>query len=200
LFADAVDSYDNARGGNDTLIAMGDANTLYGDANSMYDNARGGNDTLIAIGDENTLYGDAEFMSDNTRGGNDLLIGGLGNDLIVGDAATMSSTAQGGNDRLWGDPQGAAAGGADTFLFAGAIGRDIVFDFRPDEGDLLDLLTYGFNPDEGSTLADLDYSTAGGSTLIDIGTSFLGAAAGAHTIRLADHDDLSIDDFVAVVP
>ena len=75
-------------------------------------------------------------MSDNAVGGNDRLIGGTGDDLLVGDARAMSATARGGDDQLWGDPVGAVAGGADTFLFAGAIGQDIVFDFRPDEGDV----------------------------------------------------------------
>ena len=45
----------------------------------MYDNARGGNDTLIGgDGAINNLYGDADVMFDNARGGNDTLIGGDG--------------------------------------------------------------------------------------------------------------------------
>ena len=82
-------------------------------------------------------------MSDNAVGGNDRLIGGTGDDLLVGDAQFMSATAHGGDDQLWGDPIGAVAGGADTFLFAGHIGQDIVFDFRPGEGDHIELRGYG---------------------------------------------------------
>jgi hypothetical protein len=198
LHGDAETMSSAAVGGNDRLEATGSVNTLTGDASSMFSFARGGNDTLIVHSqpaESNTLYGDASGMFDNARGGNDLLIGGIGNDLIVGDAAVMSSTAQGGDDRLWGDPQGAASDGNDTFLFAGLIGRDLVFDFRDGE-DLLDLLAYGFDPGSGSTLADLDFTVAGGNTTIDVGTSFALSGPGLNTIRLLGFDDLDATDFV----
>ena len=103
----------------------------------------------------------------------------------------MSATARGGNDKLWGDALGAVAGGADTFLFAGAIGRDIVFDFRPDEGDQLELRGYGFDD-----VGDLAIAVAGGSTVIDIGAS-LGQTANVDTIRLAGFNDaLTNGDFL----
>ena len=95
----------------------------------------------------------------------------------------MSDDARGGNDQLWGDAIGAVAGGADTFLFAGAIGRDIVFDFRPDEGDVIELRDYGFDD-----VGDLSIAVAGGSTVIDIGAS-LGQTANVDTIRLAGFND-----------
>ena len=78
---------------------------------------------------------------------------------------------------------GAVAGGADTFLFAGAIGQDIVFDFRPDDGDVLELRGYGFDD-----VGDLSIAVAGGSTVIDIGAS-LGQTAQVDTIRLAGFND-----------
>ena len=96
-------------------------------------------DRLTATGDGNYVTGDAYSMTGDARGGNDRLIGGKGDDLLVGDAQAMSATARGGDDLLWGDPVCAGAGGADTFLFAGAIGQDIVFHFRPDEGEHLEL-------------------------------------------------------------
>ena len=88
-------------------------------------------------------------------------------------------------------PVGAGAGGADTFLFAGAIGQDIVFDFRPDEGDQLELRGYGF-----ADVGDLSIAVAGGGTVIDIGAS-LGQTANVDTIRLAGFDDpLTNGDFL----
>ena len=86
----------------------------------MYDNAVGGNDRLTGGDGNDKLFGDASDMNDGTVGGNDRLIGGDGNDRLAGDAQNMSATAVGGDDRLWGDAVGAVAGGADTFLFAGA--------------------------------------------------------------------------------
>ena len=130
-------------------------------------------------------------MSDNAAGGNDRLIGGEGDDLLVGDAENMSATARGGNDLLWGDAHGAGAGGADTFLFAGAIGQDIVFDFRPDEGDQIELRGYGF-----ADVDDLSIVGAGGGTVIDIGAS-LGQTADVDTIRLAGlTEQLTNADFI----
>jgi hypothetical protein len=106
----------------------------------------------------------------------------------------MSATARGGDDELWGDPGGAIAGGADTFLFTGAIGQDIIFDFRPDDGDAgnaLELRNYGFDD-----VDDLSIDVAGGSTVIDIGAS-LGQTANVDTIRLAGFNaSLTNGDFV----
>jgi Ca2+-binding RTX toxin-like protein len=138
-------------------------------------------------------------MLDDERGGNDVLIGGAGDDLIVGDALGMHPTALGGNDRLWGDPQGAASGGADVFSFTGFFGKDLVFDFRQSDGDQIQL--HGYTETNGYALdlddiLDLDVSVLGGNTVIDIGAS-LGGAANTHTITLMGFDDpLSNADFV----
>ena len=97
-------------------------NVLYGDAVAMYDDARGGNDTLIGGASAvNVLIGDADdhvrqrprrqrhadrrrwcvqlpgrrlVMYGDARGGNDTLIGGAGAmQLLPGDASDMSATA-----------------------------------------------------------------------------------------------------------
>ena len=184
----------DARGGDDSLAAAGNYSQLFGDALYLSGDARGGHDSLTVLGvtgDRNYLYGDAQGMFDTATGGNDRLTGSNGDDLIVGDAQTMSETARGGNDRLWGDANGASAGGADTFLFAGHSGRDLVFDFRPEEGDTLELRGYGFDD-----VSDLSITAAGGSTVIDIGAS-LGQAANTDIIRLAGfHDPLTSGDFI----
>ena len=143
----------------------------------MSGDARGGK-----FSDANSLYGDARSMYDNAVGGNDQLIGCHGHRPAGRRCAVHVGTARGGDDRLWGDSQGAVAGGADTFLFAGAIARDIIFDFRPDEGDLIELRGYGLHPFD-----DLAITTAGSITMIDIGAS-LDQTAKVHTIRLVGLD------------
>jgi hypothetical protein len=120
----------------------------------------------------------------------------------------MSPTARGGNDAILGDPKEANAGGNDEFLFAGLIGRDLVFDFRDGE-DLLNLLAYGFGDGGlggGGTFdfADLDFTVAGGNTVIDIGTSFglSGPGLGDLTVAVERDDDgqVEVDQSPAPLP
>ncbi|MGD9538967.1 MAG: calcium-binding protein [Alphaproteobacteria bacterium] len=196
LYGDAGgDMSSNARGGNDTLEVVGDGNLLIGDASHMLGNARGGDDSLSATGNDNVLHGDALSMSGNARGGNDLLVGGIGGDLLVGDALLMSGgNAKGGNDQLWGDPQGAASGGADSFAFAGAFGKDVVNDFRQSDGDQIQLSGYG----AALTIDDVldNVSVLGSNTVIDIGAA-LGGPARANIITLRGFtDELNESDFL----
>ncbi len=97
---------------NQTLIAEGDYDFyfMYGDAYQFYDNARGGNDTIVgkssglmaSISIENELYGDAQYM-EFSAGGNDHITGGDGVTVnsLFGDAYFMRSS-KGGNDYLAG--------------------------------------------------------------------------------------------------
>ena len=64
--------YDNARGGDDTLIGGAGsgprpATSPYGDAFAMHDNSRGGNDTLIGGASDNVLTGDARHARQRPR-------------------------------------------------------------------------------------------------------------------------------------
>jgi hypothetical protein len=54
-------------------------------------------------------------------------------DVIVGDAADNVMDGRGGNDKLTGGD------GADTFVLDQNYGRDVVLDFHPEDGDLIDL-------------------------------------------------------------
>ena len=66
----------------------------------MWDNAVGGDDTLIA-GDgalSDALFGDAQSLFDASVGGNDTLISGTGSDLMWGDAETVAAGATTGAD------------------------------------------------------------------------------------------------------
>ena len=115
--------FDNARGGNDTLIGGNGAfNTLYGDADAMHDNARGGNDTLIA-GDSSDndprgrrphhgwpqprrqRHADRRHRVRRPSSGMSL----------VGDAFEMHDNSRGGNDHLTG-----GTGVRNVFLFGDA--------------------------------------------------------------------------------
>jgi hypothetical protein len=73
---------------------------LSGDAGLMFDNARGGNDTLIGANgfqSYNIVFGDAGSMYNDTHGGNDTLIGGAGHAInnLYGDAVSMYDDAHG---------------------------------------------------------------------------------------------------------
>src|SRR3954465_3406631 len=67
---------DHQHGTDDTLVVAVGGQPFYGDALSMFDNARGGDDVLIAADPLfNILDGDAGQMHDHSRGGSDHLIG-----------------------------------------------------------------------------------------------------------------------------
>jgi hypothetical protein len=166
LIGDAQAMLDFAKGGNDTITGSG-----YGDASSMYDHSVGGNDNITGGG-----WGDAFFMYGNTKGGDDVLVGGADGAQLNGDAYYMYDNAQGGNDRLtsgagvdhmWGDAQfmaETAHGGADTFAFSGNFGTDYVYDFRPGEGDALEV--HVANPADPST--EVTWANVGSDVVITV--------------------------------
>ncbi|MBL0375348.1 putative Ig domain-containing protein [Rhizobium sp. KVB221] len=79
---------------------------------------------LIGDGSSNHLKGGIGNDQILGKGGNDVLRGGRGNDYLDGGI---------GNDRLAGGP------GADTFVFGKKYGHDVISDFHPGEGDIIDL-------------------------------------------------------------
>ena len=83
-------------------------------------------DTLNGGDGHDILYGGAGNSILNGGTGNDTLYGGLGNDTLNGGK---------GNDTLTG------GAGADTFIWrAGDTGKDTVTDFKPTDGDRIDLV------------------------------------------------------------
>ena len=124
LVGDGFGNVLNGFGGNDTLTGQGGADTLLGGR---------GNDTLDGGAGSDQLIGGAS--NDILLGGDDgdTLLGGLGNDTLTGGL---------GADSLEG------GGGADRFVFAAGDlagttrnegGHDTIVDFRPAEGDRIDL-------------------------------------------------------------
>ncbi|WP_069864815.1 retention module-containing protein [Pseudomonas citronellolis] len=83
-------------------------------------------DTLNGDNGHDILYGGAGNSILNGGTGNDTLYGGLGNDTLNGGK---------GNDTLTG------GAGADTFIWrAGDTGNDTITDFKPTDGDRIDLV------------------------------------------------------------
>ncbi|MCP5083008.1 MAG: hypothetical protein GY948_15085 [Alphaproteobacteria bacterium] len=169
LRADAYQMLDTSRGGDDVLEAGAGADYLYGDADNLYHDTSGGDDVLNGGDGNDYLYGDGVNMSSNAAGGDDDLKGGAGNDFLYGDAYSMAnSTAAGddrleggaGNDHLYGDGASLATTitrGVDTFVFNGAHGSDIIYDFEVGR-DVLE-----FQNIDGSTLS---LSLRGANTIL----------------------------------
>ncbi|TCM55751.1 hemolysin type calcium-binding protein [Rhizobium sp. PP-F2F-G48] len=96
-------------------------------------------------------------------GGNDSLYGGSGNDYLYGGAGADDITGGTGTDYLNG------GSGADIFFFDSVSesrvgsGRDLIADFRPGEGDLIDLGTIDANSRSGGNQS-FDYIGSHGFT------------------------------------
>jgi Ca2+-binding RTX toxin-like protein len=167
--------------GDDTLTAgLGDSSLSGGMGNDLirggpgFDNVNGnqGDDTIsggsgggdwLLGGQGNDLISSqhgADFLNGNL--GNDTLNGGDGNDIIRGGQGDDVVTGGAGNDWLSGDRGSdtlTGGTGADIFhSFAGA-GADVVTDFRPGEGDRVQL-------DFGTTYT---VAQVGQDTVIDLG-------------------------------
>lgn len=136
--------FDTIRGGdgNDTIRGGGNADNLFGDAGNDrmfgedgldrvfgglgddYVSGDGGNDGVFGQqGNDTLLGGDG---NDRFFGGigNDLIFGQLGSDTVFGGAGFDTIFGGAGDDELWGKFN------ADTFVFAGAHGNDVIKDFE----------------------------------------------------------------------
>ncbi|WP_324731459.1 Calx-beta domain-containing protein [Pseudomonas paeninsulae] len=106
----------NGTSGSDTLNGSNGADIIRGGEGNDILNGGSGNDRIEGGNGNDTLLGGS---------GNDVIFGGAGNDILVGGT---------GNDTLWG------GSGADTFVWqVGNIGKDVIKDFKPNEGDRIDL-------------------------------------------------------------
>ncbi|MAS45784.1 MAG: hypothetical protein CL558_05670, partial [Alphaproteobacteria bacterium] len=69
---------------------------------------------------------------------NDLLYGGQGDDVLFGGQGNDAIFGDNGNDRLngnLGDDSLTGGEGADTFIFTGRFGNDVITDFSAEDGD-----------------------------------------------------------------
>ncbi|MEO1152175.1 MAG: Ig-like domain-containing protein [Pseudomonadota bacterium] len=137
------------RDGDDRIVANGGNDTVLGDA---------GDDTLVGGSGRDVLLGGDDNDRVDGGGGADILLGGAGNDTIQGRGGADDTDDGAGHDRV------IAGGGNDTiFLNMGndvinlgggadlvvaeerGFGRDTINDFRPGQGDQLDLRLLGID-------------------------------------------------------
>ncbi|WP_349573231.1 calcium-binding protein, partial [Azotobacter salinestris] len=146
----------NGGGGNDTLNGGAGNDILDGGAGvdilDLSDASAGITFTLVQSSNNTTVnlsgvglgtdtYRNVEGVqgsdfADTLTGssGNDILIGGLGNDTLIGGSGDDILIGGQGDDILTG------GSGADTFIWrSGDTGNDVITDFKPGEGDTLDL-------------------------------------------------------------
>ena len=85
----------------------------------------------------------SEFNVTGTSDGKDTLLGDDGNDILFGQGGNDTLYGGNGNDTLIGgrgDDELSGGSGADTFTWLkGDTGNDVIQDFKPDEGDRIDL-------------------------------------------------------------
>ena len=140
--AQATGGADDIRGGGGADVITGDflkAEDVEGAADAL--DLVGGDDDLFGDAGDDEIYGDAQTFataSGGFQGGDDTINGGAGDDSLWGDIGTDTSTVT-------------VTGGADTFVFDGTFGDDIIFDFVTGE-DTIDLSALGV------TQSDLDDS------------------------------------------
>jgi peptidyl-prolyl cis-trans isomerase B (cyclophilin B) len=141
----------NGSQGNDTLTGEEGDDFLRGGKGN--DSISGGVDNDIINGNlgDDTLNGDAD--NDFLRGGrgNDVLIGGDGNDILLGDIGSDTFTGGAGADTF-------VLGTFENLALDGA--RDIIVDFRPEEGDRIALT---------SPLSNTSFTQSGSNILIQSG-------------------------------
>jgi Ca2+-binding RTX toxin-like protein len=131
-------------GGGDTITGGASDDTIHG---------FGGNDVLYGGAGKDSLFGDAGKDALFGGAGDDRLAGGAGNDRLEGGAGSDRILAGIGNDRITGGTGNDyvfGGLGADTFVFTtmaefAAFNSsadptvDIIADFYPSQGDLIDL-------------------------------------------------------------
>ena len=159
---DSLESNDFLQGGagEDTVIAgagsdrvegnFGD-DSLTGNAGDDYIQGGSGDDVIIGNEGQDQLLGIAGDDSIEGNQGNDVIEGGFGKDLLqgnedndwlLGDADNDILIGGLGNDVLNG------GSGADVFYFnTPAEANDLILDFNPEEGDIIQISSTGFGID-----------------------------------------------------
>jgi surface adhesion protein len=152
-----------ANDGADTLMGGAGNDIIFGQGGNDYIDGGKGNDILLGGTGNDTLLGGE---------GNDVLFGGAGKDTLIGGK---------GNDILSG------GAGADTFVWkAGDLGNDVIKDFKPAEGDRLDLSDL-LQAERGTTIDNyLKITTVGGESTLQISTEGkLNAAGGLANVDVS---------------
>jgi serralysin len=193
----------NGRGGDDILEGRGGDDLLYGkDGNDRLTGGTGndlisggtGNDTAVFGGSVGVMVDlrvttgqltgqgrDTLTGIENLEGGDgfDRLTGNDGANRLAGGRGSDVLTGGGGNDRLSGGT------GADSFVFVGTIGEDVVEDFSRADGDLITL--------------DSDlWADAGTLDAAEVVDSFAVVEGGRVVLRFAPESEITLNGLSSV--
>ncbi len=147
-------------------------------------------DDRIDVADSGSFFLDTPVIAHRVYGGGgDDVLWGYERDYLNGGA---------GDDILYSSAGGTLVGGpgADTFDFNGAAGETTIEDFKPSEGDQIDLSWFGFydDPVETSNVQDmLDGSTGNVLDLTLLGSDGEGQITLGGGVQVSD---LSVNDFI----
>ena len=198
---------DDLIGGNvgaDLLGGGEGADAVYGDDGNDALYGDGGNDALFGGEGADTANGGLGADVVNGGAGDDLIGGGDGNDTLGGAAGADTIYGDAGADVLYGDGGTdtlSGGEGADRFVFTGLTdsapgAADRMLDFRPGEGDRIDLSTL----DAVAGTAANEAFTLVGAYSGQAGQAVLAATGGANQTRLSlDVNGDSQADFVLIL-
>lgn len=163
-----------------------------------------GKDLLEGTGRADTIKGLAGNDTLKGNGGNDLLDGGGGRDRLIGGGGNDTLQGGTGKDRMTGGT------GADTFVFTSPkdVKGDLITDFKPNQGDLIDLSKIDANTTRkgnqefvfigeaefSGTAGELQISSTKNKTFIAADTNGDGEAN--FVLTLNGTPTLSADDFI----
>ena len=144
----------------------------------MYKRQLEGNDLLD--GNDGNDFASGNQGEDTIDGGagNDTLRGGADNDVLIGAA---------GNDLLWGDLGSdtlLGGGDSDTFALRPGDGTDVILDFT-DGTDFIGLA-------DGLTFAQLSFTSANNSTVINFGSEVLATLSGVDISLVGEADFVAL--------
>ncbi|WP_181832449.1 calcium-binding protein [Bosea caraganae] len=164
--------------GVENLIGSNSHDVAYGSDGANRMEGLAGNDEFYGHGGDDVLEGGAGADYLDGGAGNDVLAGGDSDDRLIGGSGNDRIEGGSGWDQLWGGE------GADSFVFAGAWGDDVIHDFADEDVIALDAAAYG---QLDAVLANAVQS--GANLLLDFGN---GATI---TIANASRDSITTDDF-----
>lgn len=171
--------------GADTLYGGGGPDQMFGDE---------GNDTLYGGGGPDQMYGG---VGDDTlvgEGGPDTLRGGEGNDILVGGGAADTLIGGEGNDILTG------SGGGDVFRFESlADAGDVIADFKPQQGDVIDISAVLQGYESGDPISDYVQlvPSAAQDGALDLMVNATGAGEFELLATLQNAGAVNLDDLLA---
>ena len=128
--------------GDDTMLGLGGPDTMSGGPGDDVMDGHGAPDVMDGGSGDDTMYGGGGPDLLTGGEGNDMLDGGGSPDVLEGGPGNDSLYGQGGPDVLDGGPGDdilIGGGGGDVFRFDNLEGVDTITDFKPQQGDVIDI-------------------------------------------------------------